>query len=282
MKLTILGSGGNTPIPMPTCQCRICNEARQHGIPYARNGNSMFYHDENILFDTPEDIFDSLNRENIERVDAVFLSHYHFDHTLGLRVLQSFVLRDKPVQYGIDPDVDLVMSQATYDSFLEPNKALSSLAETWSNLRVVEDGDTLTYGDTTITCMGSPMEPGGGPELYSYLLEKDEKQVMLSQDETKFLDVERVPELDVWIRETGLFKSTPDGDPTMSEALWDEQIPTETTFEETLHHVTTVEPDKAVLTEIEELYQRSHDDLNELAAKHDTITFAHDGMNVTV
>jgi hypothetical protein len=42
MKWTILGSGGCTVIPKPLCQCRVCREAKEKGIPYARSGPSAF------------------------------------------------------------------------------------------------------------------------------------------------------------------------------------------------------------------------------------------------
>ena len=45
MELTILGSGGCMVIPKPLCQCRICEEARTKGTPYARTGPSAFIHD---------------------------------------------------------------------------------------------------------------------------------------------------------------------------------------------------------------------------------------------
>ncbi len=241
----------------------------------------MFYHDENILFDTPEDIFNSLNRENIERVDTVFLSHYHFDHTLGLRILQSLKLQDKPVRENSGEPTRLVLSQATYDRFIAPNDSFEHLTK-WAELTIINDGDTLHIGDTDVTCIGAPMEPDGDKEMYNYLLEKNGDSILLSQDETKFLDLDRIPTTDVWIHETGMFEHTPAGQRTMSKPIWEDQIQNETTFEETLEHVSEVNPDQAVLTEIEEIYQRSHDDLNDLAAKHDTITFAHDGMNVTV
>ena len=63
MELTVLGSGGNSPTPMPTCGCRVCTEAREKGAPYARRGNSLFVH--------------------------ILLTHFHADHTMGLGVLQA-------------------------------------------------------------------------------------------------------------------------------------------------------------------------------------------------
>ena len=38
MKVEILGSGGATATPRPGCECRVCVEARERGVPYARPG----------------------------------------------------------------------------------------------------------------------------------------------------------------------------------------------------------------------------------------------------
>jgi phosphoribosyl 1,2-cyclic phosphate phosphodiesterase len=93
MKLEFLGSGGNSPIPTPTCRCEVCAEARTEGIPYARRGNSMYLHDLNALIDAPEYAFSNLNRAGIDRLEYVFLTHWHPDHVNGLRVVQSRDLR---------------------------------------------------------------------------------------------------------------------------------------------------------------------------------------------
>jgi Metal-dependent hydrolases of the beta-lactamase superfamily III len=97
MEITVLGSGGNSPTPMPTCDCRVCVEARAKGVPYARRGNSLFLHDADLLVDTPELVWHSLNREGIDAVEYIFLSHFHADHTLGLRTVQPLGIEDLPV-----------------------------------------------------------------------------------------------------------------------------------------------------------------------------------------
>ena len=38
MQVEILGSGGATAIPRPGCECRVCVEARERGVPYSRTG----------------------------------------------------------------------------------------------------------------------------------------------------------------------------------------------------------------------------------------------------
>jgi len=88
MELVILGSGGSTTIPRPGCKCRVCEEARTKGIPYARSGPSMFVSGVNALFDTPEEIACQLNRERINAIDYIFYTHWHPDHTFGMRIVE--------------------------------------------------------------------------------------------------------------------------------------------------------------------------------------------------
>jgi len=88
MEILILGSGGSTITPRPGCQCRICGEARVKGVPYSRSSSSMFLPDIRLLIDTPEEIASQLNREAIGNIDYIFYTHWHPDHTLGLRIVE--------------------------------------------------------------------------------------------------------------------------------------------------------------------------------------------------
>lgn len=284
MNITILGSGGNTPIPLPTCDCRICTEAREKGVPYSRAGNSIFVHDENILFDTPEKVWDSLNRENIAQVDYIFISHFHYDHVLGLRVLQALGVDDHPIDGWVGEQTTLVMSQNTFDRINGEDGLLSHLIERWADLKILNDGEKVEIGDTTITSIGSEIEPENGKEIFSYMLEKQGKKVLISQDENKFLDTSRIPELDLWIRETGKFETDAEGNRIMTEEMWKKDAELEISFEETLEQVREVNPDKTVLTEIEELFRWSYDDLKELEKKYRELNlkFAYDGMKLEI
>jgi phosphoribosyl 1,2-cyclic phosphate phosphodiesterase len=285
MDITILGSGGNTPIPMPTCQCDICIEARNKGEPYARRGNSIFIHDENIMIDAPELAWHSLNRENIEEVDYIFISHFHFDHWLGLRTLQAIGSEEQPIDSWSGDLPTLVMSQATYDKTVEENPSIKNLVEKWSKkIKILNDGDEMQIGDLHITSIGAEIHPGEGNEIFSFLIEKDGKKALISPDETKFLEVSKLPNLDLWIRETGLFEKDPQGNRIMTEEAWKEDTQLEITFQETLEHIREAEAEKVVLTEIEEIFQRSYDDYKELEKEHENlnIKFANDGMTINL
>ena len=85
--MTILGSGGFRAVPRPGCACVVCEEAREKG--FQRLGPSLFIHDENILFDTPENIIVELQKAGIGRVDHIFYTHWHPDHTFGARLVEQ-------------------------------------------------------------------------------------------------------------------------------------------------------------------------------------------------
>lgn len=285
MDITILGSGGNSSIPMPICQCSVCSEAREKGEPYARRGNSIFIHDENIMIDVPELAWYSLNRENIQKVDYIFISHFHFDHWLGLRTLQPMGLEDQPIDSWFGDCPTLVMSQATYDKIIEGNSSIQKLVEKWSEkVEILNDGDQMQIGDLQITSIGAEIYPGEEKEIFSFLIEKDGKKALISPDENKFLDLSRLPELDLWIRETGSFEKDPQGNRILTEEAWEKEIELEITFEETIEQIIQVKPGKVVLTEIEEIYRRSFDDYKELEKDYDDLNleFAYDGMKINL
>ena len=87
MKITITGSGGFRRTPRPGCHCDVCQEAREKGTQ--RLGSSLFIHDENILFDTPEEIAAELENASIQKIDHLFFTHWHPDHTMGARILET-------------------------------------------------------------------------------------------------------------------------------------------------------------------------------------------------
>src|SRR5215470_13268168 len=89
MRLTILGSGGPLTTPRPGCSCRVCAEARRAGGRSWRGGPGIFVHDARILIDATEDVVPLLNRAGVERVDHLFLTHWHPDHTGGFRVVEQ-------------------------------------------------------------------------------------------------------------------------------------------------------------------------------------------------
>ena len=89
MKLTVLGSGTSTGVPMVGCRCPVClsNDPRD-----ARTRTSLLisHEDKNILVDTSTDLRQQALRERIGRIDAVLFTHSHADHVNGIDDMRGF------------------------------------------------------------------------------------------------------------------------------------------------------------------------------------------------
>jgi len=89
MKITILGSGTSTGIPMVGCHCQVCSSDNLHNkrsrasLLVEHNG---FY----ILVDTSTDLRAQAIREDIPKIDAVLFTHSHADHIHGIDDLRGF------------------------------------------------------------------------------------------------------------------------------------------------------------------------------------------------
>jgi len=89
MKVTILGSGTSTGVPMVGCNCRVCSSDDPRD---KRTRASLLVQHEgrNILIDASTDLRFQALREGIQRVDAVLFTHAHADHVNGIDDLRGF------------------------------------------------------------------------------------------------------------------------------------------------------------------------------------------------
>lgn len=89
-KLTILGCGSSSGVPVIGCQCGVCTSGNPKNT---RTRVSVFIqHDNgrNYLIDTSPDLRQQALRHNINRVDAIILTHDHADHTHGIDDIRPF------------------------------------------------------------------------------------------------------------------------------------------------------------------------------------------------
>ena len=89
MKITILGSGTSTGIPMVGCHCQVCGSSdprdkRTRASILVESGGQR------MLVDTSTDLRQQALREGIPHVDAVLLTHTHADHINGIDDLRGF------------------------------------------------------------------------------------------------------------------------------------------------------------------------------------------------
>jgi phosphoribosyl 1,2-cyclic phosphate phosphodiesterase len=253
MEILMLGSGGVSPMPRPTCVCRVCKEARDKGIPYARTGPSLFIKDINLLFDTPEEIRQQLNREKITRVDSIILTHWHPDHTHGLRVIEqinyNFDTRGNyfpPINVYISKKQRSLFKKMTCGSFLD-------FYERKNMIKVIElkDKEPIVINNITITPNIIKKTDG-----FYFLIRQKEKKVIYAPCEYHFFKPNpEIKKVDLFIVHN-LFWENKDFSPRKNHPL------DEDSFEEMLDHAKAFEAKRIILTHIEESFGLGHDELN--------------------
>ena len=89
MKITILGSGTSTGVPMVGCSCRVCSS----DDPRDRRTRASIlirHQERTILVDTSTDLRRQALQQGIRSIDAVLFTHSHADHVNGIDDLRGF------------------------------------------------------------------------------------------------------------------------------------------------------------------------------------------------
>lgn len=89
MDLVFLGTGAAWGVPEVSCSCRICQNMRSLHEERLRSAY-LLKGQETILMDCGPDIRRQLMGLNLERLDAILISHEHGDHYLGLDDILAF------------------------------------------------------------------------------------------------------------------------------------------------------------------------------------------------
>ena len=89
MKITFLGTGTSTGVPVVACGCPVCTSKDQRNH---RTRASLLIGNggRNVLIDTSPDLRYQALREGLRRLDAVLFTHAHADHVGGLDDLRGF------------------------------------------------------------------------------------------------------------------------------------------------------------------------------------------------
>ncbi|MDD2581774.1 MAG: GPMC system MBL fold metallohydrolase [Desulfuromonadaceae bacterium] len=108
MKITILGCGTSTGVPMVGCKCPVCSsdDPRDNRT---RASLLICYNGHTVLVDTSTDLREQALRQRIDRIDAVLFSHTHADHVNGIDDLRGFHFIHKKI-------IPCFASRATLDT----------------------------------------------------------------------------------------------------------------------------------------------------------------------
>lgn len=89
IRLTILGCGTSTGVPLLHCKCRVCR-SRNPKNQRLRASALVSVGKKSFLIDTSTDLRQQAMRTKIGRIDAVLYTHPHADHVHGIDELRSF------------------------------------------------------------------------------------------------------------------------------------------------------------------------------------------------
>ena len=91
-RLTLLGTGTSTGVPVIGCHCAVCSS----GDPRNRRSRCsalLEWDGRTLLIDTATDLRQQALTFGVERVDAVLYTHTHADHVHGIDDLRPYCLR---------------------------------------------------------------------------------------------------------------------------------------------------------------------------------------------
>ena len=94
LRVTMLGSGTSTGVPVIGCTCPVCTSENPRNKRW-RPGLKLEKDGQVVLVDTPTDLREQALRFGLPRVDAVVFTHAHADHVFGLDEVRIFNFRQR-------------------------------------------------------------------------------------------------------------------------------------------------------------------------------------------
>ena len=291
MRIEVLGSGGAAIIPRAMCSCSVCEEARQKNVvPFVRYGPSLFIHDINLLIDTPEEISIQLNRSRITKVEAALYSHWHPDHTSGMRIWEANLDPERLWEYPHKTNCTTIYLPEIVDKTFGEWHDLRERFAYLERLRTVEIqrvpmDKAFAVGNINIT-------PFAVAEEYvcAFLLEDGKSRVLICMDELfGWTPPEWLGKLDAAIMPAGIFELHP--------RTGDRVIPAhhpilkhEATFLQTLDIVRKLDVERVIFMHLNEFDRLRPDDYAEIARRWENdpraglppFEFAYDTMMIDI
>jgi len=267
-------------IPKPLCQCRVCQQAREMGVPYARAGPSAFLHDINLLIDTPAEISCLLNRCHIQRVDYLTFSHLDPDHVEGFRVVEQIALDFRTWRAYPEKQICLLIPEELHDNLHSIQSQYGPLVDFYEKsgfIRLVTFRGNIQIGTVSIDAI--PVDRGLQMACV-YVFGGAGRKIVYAPCDLKPFPEHRVEvqRPDLLIIQPGIFER---GLKHRFEYPADHISRTTLyTFEQTLELAARIEARKVLFVHLEEYWNRSYDDYR--ALESNGIRFAYDGMQINV
>ncbi len=145
MRLTFLGTGTSTGIPVIGCKCGVCMSKDPRDRHY-RTAALLESDTTRVLIDCGPDIRMQLLRVPFKKIDGVLLTHEHYDHVGGLDDLRPYCYAFGDLDiYANARTVENVRHNFPYCFAENPYPGVPSF-----NLKVVEKHKEFNIGDIRV------------------------------------------------------------------------------------------------------------------------------------
>jgi phosphoribosyl 1,2-cyclic phosphate phosphodiesterase len=164
MRLHFLGTGTSFGIPVVGCGCETCRspDTRNHRTRHAavlREG------DRTLLVDTPPELRLQLVAAGISRIDAVWYTHHHADHTHGIDDLRVFSIGStaRLKVYGSRVCIEKLATKFDYvfDQLTRPVEGTSKPEGELTIVEPYEEVEIAGFRLTPLPVPHGPLEPYG-------------------------------------------------------------------------------------------------------------------------
>ena len=147
MKITFLGTGTSQGVPVIACKCDTCQsddpkDKRLRSSVLIENDGDIF------VIDAGPDFRQQMLKFNVERLDAILLTHEHKDHTGGMDDVRAYnYLQKRPMPiYCEERTANALKLEYHYVFAKERYPGIPEF-----DIRLIDDKNPFRVGNTTIT-----------------------------------------------------------------------------------------------------------------------------------
>jgi len=151
LKITFLGTGTSTGVPMIACDCAVCTSTDEKD-KRLRSSILVQSPSTTIVVDTGPDFREQMLRLNLKELDAVLFTHSHKDHVAGLDDVKAFnFFMKKPMELYANSQTEEALRREFYYAFMDtkypgiPELRLNTIALEPFNIGDIPIAPILTW-----------------------------------------------------------------------------------------------------------------------------------------